>query len=150
MLEIISTIPAHLQELAFNMREADKKEVMGFGVTPIQALDLSYNGSLYSKTALINDKVAACWGCAGIFLGYSAKPWLLTSDEVYKISPIRFARIYKEEVFQMSELFLRLENYVDCEYTAAIRLLEISGFKISEPEPIGKAGKLYRKFILEV
>lgn len=150
MLEIIPTIPAHLNELAITMREADKKEVIGFGVTPMQALDFSYNGSLYSKTALINNKIAACWGCSGIFLGYSAKPWLLTSDEVYKISPIKFARIYKEEVFQMSQLFLKLENYVDSEYTAAIRLLEISGFKISEPEPIGESGKLYRKFILEV
>lgn len=149
-VEIIPTTLAHLRELAETMREADKEEVMGFGISPAKALNVSYKGAVTRKTALIEGKVAACWGCGGIFMGDTGQPWLLTSNEVYKVSSFRFARIYQNEVVEMLNYFSRLENFVDSEYSSAIKLLKISGFTIGDPEPIGMNGKLFRKFTLEI
>ena len=65
-------------------------------------------------------------------------PWLITTDEVYKINPLRFVKIYQAEVFRMLRIFDYLENYVDANYEAAIRLLSIVGFTIEPAAPGSK------------
>jgi len=65
-------------------------------------------------------------------LGQVGTPWLLTSDAVKNISPLKFTRIYQQEVGKMKRLFPVLENYVDAEYNGAIRLLKIVGFELGE------------------
>ena len=40
-------------------------------------------------------------------------------------------------------------NIVDANYTAAIRLLDIVGFELGEPEPMGIHGKPFRRFEME-
>jgi len=83
----------------------------------------------------------------GVAMGNNALPWLLTAPCVKKISPLRFARIYQEEVISMLKIFKTLENYVDEEYSSAIRLLEIIGFILDEPQKIGVG--MFRKFRME-
>lgn len=79
-------------------------------------------------------------------MGDVGRPWLLTTYAAEKISPLRFTRIYQDEVLRMLDVFPRLVNYVDSRYTKATRLLDIIGFELDEPEPMGVNGILFQKF----
>ena len=148
-LEIVETTKQHVYELIDNLRELDRAEIEGMGFSCERALWRSYKKGLFNKTALLNGKVLAIWGVGGTMLGEIGVPWLLTSNEYNKISPMKFARIYRKEVAKMLELFPVLVNYVDASYNQAVRLLEISGFKLHDPE-FFKSGKMYRKFEMRV
>ncbi len=149
VVSIVPTIPAHINALKANLRPEDAAEILRFGVTIQKALWYSYKHSLIRKSALIDGEVVACWGIHGTFMGNTGQPWLMTTPGVKKVSPLKFARIYQQEVMEMLKLFPRLVNYVDSEYASAIRLLEIIGFTVEEPQKMGTEGGLYRKFRLE-
>ena len=123
-INIVDSLPWHVSELKSNLREQDKNEVLGLGVSIQHALWYGYKNSVYRKTALIDGVPVAMFGVCGVLLGSKGLPWLLTSSDVNKVSPLKFARIYQEEVKKMLAIFPVLENLVDAEYTAAIRLLD--------------------------
>lgn len=145
-VNIVPTIGAHIAALKSNLRPEDAAEVLQFGVTINKALWYSYRMAAIRKTALIDGEVAACWGCNGGLLGNKAVPWLMTTPLVHKVSPLKFTRIYINEVNEMLKIFPILSNYVDAKYSSAIRMLENAGFILFEPEPIGSYGALYRRF----
>lgn len=147
VVSIVESIGPHTVSLKDRLRPQDAQEILRFGITVQHALWYSYRNSLIRKTALIDGTVAAMWGCNGIFMGRVGTPWLLTSPEVHKVSPLKFTRIYQQEVVKMLKMFPRLENYVDAEYSGAIRLLEIIGFTVEEPQKMGTG--MYRKFWIE-
>ncbi len=148
IVTIVPTEPWHIGELKKNLRPEDAQEILRFGVSVQHALWYSYKHSLIRKTALIDGVVAAVWGVHGTFLGKTGVVWLLTSPDVKKISPLKFARIYQQEVLEMLTKFQKLENYVDSAYDSATRLLEIIGFELEEPEKIGTG--MFRRFKMEV
>lgn len=129
---IVPTVPWHINALKENLRAEDAAEILSFGVTVQKALWYSYKYSLVRKTALIDGEVAACWGCGGVFMGSTGQPWLITTPEVRKVSPLKFCRIYQQEVLVMLKLFPRLEHYVDLEYSSAVRLLKNTGFTVHD------------------
>ncbi len=143
-VNIVSTNGSHIAVLKNNLRRQDADEILRFGVSIKHALWRSYRTSVVRKTALIDGVVAACWGVNGMLMGNIGQPWLMTTPEVKRISPLKFVRIYQEEVIQMLKMFPKLENFCDAEYDSAIRLLEIIGFNIGEPQAIGNG--MYRKF----
>lgn len=143
-ITLVPTVTAHVRELKDTMREADRREIEGIGFSSAQGLWRSYKSGLMNTTGLIDGKVGAIWGVGGVYLGSIGQPWLLTSQEVKRISSLKFARIYQKEVYKMLELFPRLMNYVAADYEEAVRLLSIVGFSLDAPEKIG--GGMYRKF----
>lgn len=143
-VEIVEATSAHVRALKDNLREKDRQEIEAFGFSCAKGLWRSYRNGLRNRTALIDGKVGAMWGVGGAYLGSVGQPWLLTSSDVYRISPLRFARLYQKEVIRMLELFPRLENYVSADYAAAVRLLSIAGFDIGPIVKVG--GGFYRKF----
>jgi hypothetical protein len=60
--------------------------------------------------------------------------------------PLAFVLYYRQEVRAMLKLFPVLENIVDADYTQAVKLMELVGFTVSDPQPMGKNGKMFRKF----
>lgn len=144
-LQIVETNIGHIRELRGNLREADYLELKRMGLNAKLALVLGYKRSIWCKTALVNGKVAAIWGINGAPLSITGIPWLLTSKYCELVSPIKFARIYKGEVRKMLELFPCLENMVDASYYKSVRMLELMGFRLGEPEEIGYNAML-RKF----
>lgn len=137
-IEIVDSTPKHTRELGKTLREEDKKEAERLGLDPAKAVFYAYRQASYRKTALIDNKVAAVWGVAGTPLGFTGRPYLITGTEVDKISPIKFARIYLEEVKKMRKLFPILENYVDASYLGAVRMLRIAGFKFNRTLSLGE------------
>lgn len=149
-IPIINIVPSEswdVSKLRDNLRTEDVGEILRFGVSIQYALWRSYRRALIRKTAFINGQIAAMWGCGGAFLGNKGIVWLMTTPEVKKISPLKFTRIYQQEVAILLKTFKRLENYVDAEYDSAIRLLDIIGFTIEQPQRIGLG--MYRKFWIE-
>lgn len=143
-ITVMPTVALHVRELLQTMRDADRREIESYGFTCSHGLWRSYKNSLYKQTAFVEDKVAAIWGVSGVFMGEVGTPWLLTSGEVKKISPLRFARIYQNEVDHMLTLFPKLVNYVASDYGEAIRLLDIIGFILHEPQKYGNG--VFRRF----
>lgn len=70
------------------------------------------------------------WGLHGELLGSVGYPYLVTTPWCEAISPLRFARIYRQEVEIMRQFFPLLENYVDPKYLEAVRLLKMAGFQM--------------------
>lgn len=144
---VVPTTAEHIRKLAKTIRENDRREIEAYGFSCEKGLWHSFKKGLMNKTAFIDGEVAACWGVAGTYMGETAMPWLLTGNAVYKISPLKFTRIYQKEVYKMLELFPILSNYVLADYDEAVRLLSIIGFEIGEPEKQGNG--MYRKFTMK-
>lgn len=138
MIQLVDATPDLIIKLKDNLREADRREITNFGVSPAKGVWRSFKGGLMNTIALVDGEVAAGWGVSGVLLSGTAAPWLLTTPVCLKVSPLTFARIYKDQVQRFHEVFHRLENYVDSSYTQAIKMLRIAGFEVDPPEQIGK------------
>ncbi len=147
MINIVPTTVEHIDYILETLRPEDVKEIESVGVSPEKALYHSHRNAIWSRTALVDDKPAAIWGLAGTVLNDYSVPFLSTGTEVYKISPLTFARIYKQELETMKQFSTRLENYVDASYTGAVRMLKIAGFSLDEPIKVGTGE--YQKFHME-
>lgn len=145
-IQIVETTAEHIRELGRNLRPEDRKEVESYGFPTNKALWRSFKNSIMRRTALVDGEVAACWGVGGVPMGGEGAPWLITSAVVEKVSPLRFTRIYQNEVLKMLQVFPILVNYCDAGYAKAMRLLDIIGFRIGEPEPLGPNNALFCKF----
>lgn len=147
-IEIRDSVIKDVRELSKDFREKDRQEAINCGLVPHKALYQCYKQAVYKKTALIDNKVAAMWGVAGTLFGMTGQPYLVTGNSVYEISPIKFAKIYRNEVEIMKTLFPILENYVDASYEGAVRMLEIAGFKLDNPLELGPNKSLFYRFSL--
>lgn len=146
---IVPTEPAHLAELAANMREHDRHEVEATGVGLKRTLWRSYRNSVNCRTAIVSvgsDRlVAAVWGLAiGMRNDISplsdlGVPWLLTTAAVEKL-PLAFVKEARSEVLAMLRLKQRLELYVLADYEKALRLVRLIGFTVGETAPVGPQG----------
>ncbi len=143
---LVPTEIRHVKEISDNLRDEDKAEALRIGVEPRKGCFYAYRSALWKRTALIDGQAAAMWGVAGNPLGLIGQPYLITTDRVRKVSPLRFSRIYRDEVSVMSRLFPILENYVDAEYKGAVRMLKIAGFELLGPETVKPSSALFYKF----
>ncbi len=145
LLNILPATIKHAKELSLNLRPADAEEAKAQGIDPAKAVFQTYRQAYWKRTALLDDKVAAMWGLSGTLIGVS-QPFLITSPECEKISPLSFMRIYKEELNELLAISPHLENYVDANYHGAIRALKIAGFKIAKPITLGPKESLFCRF----
>lgn len=145
VIEIMETLPSHIR--AIKLRHEDEEECLSFGISPMRALWASYRYGIFRKTYFVNGEIAAVSGCSGDLLGNEAQPYLLTSEAVMNISPLKLARIYQKEVYNFLSVFPILSNWVDSRYSSAVRLLEIIGFTIGAAKPYGNG--VFRQFRME-
>lgn len=125
-------------ELALNMRDADVAECEAAGLSPVAALRQSVAQSVYVRTLLFDNAVAAMWGVVPIESSLmSGQLWLLTgigADEHKK----DFVRLYRRELARLRTEWKELVNIVDARHSAALRLASSSGFEVlSEPVAVG-------------
>jgi uncharacterized pyridoxal phosphate-containing UPF0001 family protein len=138
-----------IKKIIDNLRDKDKEEAFNLGVRPYDSLKYSYKSSLYSKTALINGMPAAMWGVIGTLTSEKGHPYLVTTKLVETISPLRFARIYKQEVNEMLKIFQKLNGLVDHDYNEAQRLLKLNNFDLIGPVHAGPQDKLFYQYQYE-
>ena len=146
-IEIVPSKIQHVRELGRSMRTKDAAEAIAMGLkSPERGLFNAYKFAVIRNTCIVGSEVAAMWGVCGVPLSEIGAPYLVTGKAVEHIHPIKFARIYIEQVKEMLAVFPVLENYVDDTYEESKRMLKIAGFKLSEPEPIGPYNRLFRRF----
>lgn len=146
-ITVVPSEVSHVREMKNNIREKDRLEAERMGLDPRKGLFRAYRNSVWRRTILVEDKVAAMCGVYGMALSGVGQPYLITSPIVESVSPIRFARVYRNELNLMKQLFPVLENYVDANYLEAVRMLRLTGFEISkEPVKLGPNNCDFLKF----
>lgn len=135
MIEVVNSTLDHALTIRRDLREGDVLEAVRQGVNPWTGIVKAYKNACFRRTGLIDGIPAAIWGVTGNLLGTVGSPYLITSNRISMISPIRFAKIYIKELQVMKNMFPILVNYVDAEYKEACRMLELAGFKL-EPMTI--------------
>lgn len=131
MLEIKHSVLDDVEKLSIDMRDKDRKEAEALGMNAKKALYLTFKYGILRKSAFLNGKIVAMWGICGTPLSLVGRPYLVTSNVVSEMSPLKFTRLYAKEIKVMNSLFPVLENYVDANYDEAVRLLKIIGFKLT-------------------
>lgn len=144
-IEILPATQKDIIDLRKNLREGDRREVLNFGTCLRRILWDSFNYTPDPKSIFVEGKLAAVFGCGGTIIGEVGKPWLLTTPVSEKY-PLLFVRTYRQQVMEMLENYPVLENMVDASYAKAIKLLEMVGFSVYDPEPFGAHGALFRKY----
>jgi hypothetical protein len=143
-LQILPATLDHCRLLAGSLRAEDLRECLAAGSRPFKALWRSWRGSpAYRKTAFVDGKIAAMWGCGGAWLSEEGLPWLLTSPAVETI-PLKFLHECRSGVEEMLALYPVLRNYVHADYDRSIRFLRLVGFDVGAPEPYGPHKQLFR------
>ena len=131
MFEVRHSVLDDVEKLSTDMREKDRKEAEALGMDAKKALYLTFKYGILRKSAVLNGKIVAMWGICGTPLSLVGRPYLVTTNQVSRMSPLKFARIYAKEVKVMNSVFPVLENYVDAKYDEAVRLLKIVGFELT-------------------
>ena len=140
----------HILDLAENICEADRIEILGVGSDVLWGIQTSVETSDESCAAISEDgRVICLFGISsGMQLIGEGTPWFLSTEMVHK---------YRREVAVFSGRVLDkwlteypiLTNYVDSRHTRAISWLRHMGATFTEVPGFGIYRRLYYKFILE-
>lgn len=140
--------------VAASMRPEEREEVWAsHRETPEQAIVNAFHQSFWAKVGLAPDgtplmalglqrvdkkkSVAfgfgpADWTCV----------WALGSTEILKYK-VGFLRESRRVTLELSLLYPNLGNFCDARYTKSLQWLKWLGFRIGNPLPYGKGGKLF-------
>ena len=134
---VIQAVAANGDEMAANMREADRDEVWAAAhVTPKQAVRHSLLGSRDSQAGLVDGRTVCLFGVgSSTALGYGV-PWMLATDELER-HQVAFLRRCRGAVEEMRRDYVMLRNWVDARNEKAIKWLGWLGFEVHDPEPFG-------------
>lgn len=142
---IFEACPRHIQEIAPLLRDDDAAECAAAGVTNREALWASYRASGYRKAAFIRGDLAAVYGISGSVLGGRGSGWLLTTAACAQ-NQLTFVKTFRRELAGVMPVFPYIYGYVADSYTASKRLLQMLGFSLGEPKPMGISGAPFRRF----
>lgn len=136
----------HAADLAANMRQEDRDEVMALaGQTPEQAVGMSMAISEEVWAGLADGRVLCLFGTAKVTaLGDMVCPWMLSTDELPKHAR-KFLRHSKDVIAYWRDRHMRLSNAVDARYMTAIRWLRWLGFTVHEAMPMGPNKAMFHR-----
>jgi hypothetical protein len=148
VIQIVPARPVHVNRIADQMRQIDRRECEAMGRTGKQALRSGLARSIRSWTALVNGRPEAMFGVVvESALGGEAIPWFLGTDEVYRHG--RALLMWGPGIIErLHDSRLTLRNLVSSENRRAIRLLEKWGFEVSAEEQEIR-GVMFRAFVKE-
>ena len=141
MASFRKTFKEDIAELASNLREADRKELIASsGLEPLDALTLSVDISEECNTIVTDDnKVAGIFGVARIN-ETTGCPWLMGTNLIKEIRS-EFLRGSMDWIIEKNNEYQVLTNFVHAENTTAIRWLKYLGFsfpRLVEEYGVGK------------
>jgi len=144
----IIVVPSKISDvyrLCAMMRDRDRDEALALGVDPKRAMRAQFRAAVQRKTYFVDGKIVAMSGLCGPLLANVGNPYLVTAKGVERF-PVAIVRHARAAVDQMLMLRQRLEGYVLADYTGAVRLLEVVGFTLDPPQPLGPTGAMFCKF----
>lgn len=144
IVEILPCTLKHIRELAANLRPGDRAELEASG-RPLRHLLIDiWMQTDKPRCALVDGKVAACWGVNGSLLASEGSPWLFTTPAVEK-APIRFLKQARAEVKLMLKDHHTLVSGVAADYTKAHRFFGLLGFSLGGEYVMGPDKKQFRE-----
>ncbi len=136
---------ADIYALATCLRDQDRMEMTCLGLEPRTILRASFRNSILRRAYFVDGELAAVSGLGGELMADIGAPWLMTTQAVARV-PVSFVKIAREAVAEMLCHRIRLENVVAASYVGACRLLEVLGFTLEAPQPLGPNSVPFRKF----
>lgn len=134
--------------VAANLRAHDRAEITGLGLDPREALRTSFRHSILRRTAFVDGEIAAIWGLGGAMLSDEGAPWLMTTPAAERV-PVTFLKTGRAQLNEMLQQRAFLSNVVQASYTRACRFLEVLGFVLDPPQPLGPNRVPFRRFWME-
>jgi hypothetical protein len=146
-LTFLPVVPADLDELAANMRPADRDEITASNGADIRrTLGFSLLLSVNAFAVRSEEGLLCVFGTAAhSLLDDTGAIWMLGTPIVDK-HPRTLSRVTRRYVAEMLRIFPILANWVDARNAASIKLLRWCGFTIGEPEPYGVRGLPFHRF----
>lgn len=144
-IEIRSSTAADVYALAANLRLEDAREVGEAGLDLRQAIRRSYRNAILRKSYFVDGELAAMTGLCGAMLADIGEPYLMTAPACERVK-VSFVKHARAAVNEMLKHRLQLVGEVHASYTRACRLLEVLGFSLSDPHPLGPKGALFRRY----
>lgn len=144
-LRVVPSDVGDIYRLVREMRSDDRLEATSLGRDPTSLLRDSYRAAILRRTAFVDGEIAAMWGLGGVMLSDEGAPWLVTTKAFERV-PLAFVKQGRIEIAQMLALRSRLSNVVQASYTRACRFLEVLGFNLDEPTPMGPNNEPFRRF----
>ena len=129
--------------VAENMRSADIAEVKAYGYSPKMGLKLSIAFSDEAFTGLIDGEVSMIFGYASPNIT-DGEIWALGTDKCFS-APRDMLLEGRKHISKFLERAENLVNYIGADNRHSISWLKHLGFIISEPEPRGLNGEMFRK-----
>lgn len=133
--------------LAANLRADDAAEVAALGYDPSVAIRRSYRDGILRKTYFVDGELAAMSGLCGPLIADIGEPYLMTTPAAER-AKVSFLRLARGAVREMLTHRLRLQGEVAASYVRACRLLEVLGFTLAPPRPLGPRGALFRTYTM--
>ena len=143
--EVVEGTYEHALDLRDRLRDLDRRECMGQGMSLRRMMRRTFQSSLFTQAALSEGKCIAMWGMCGELVGVEGIPWLLTAPEVERF-PVAILREAKKAVAAMLDARPYLANYVLSDYKQAVKLVSLIGFSVDQPLWTSPAGDVYRRF----
>lgn len=147
-IKIVPCKLSHMRAVANNMRPGDAAEVSVTGMPCRHLLVALWKNSAVRRAALIDDEVAAVWGCSSHLLVSEGEPWLLTTPVVER-APVRFLKQGRQEVAEMLRDHQSLVSSVASDYTKAIKFLGKLGFSMGAEQLVGSSAMAFREIRME-
>lgn len=115
-----------------HMTEEAKREIRKAGEDPMAAVRFSYQCSDVCNVLELDGTPVMIYGVYGSILGTS-KIWAIGTDGC-KRCPMFMVRIGKKVVRVFREMYGRLENWCDEDYSSSIKWLRMIGFEVDPPK----------------
>lgn len=144
-LTVRPSVVDDIYKLAAKLRQEDREEVEALGVDVRLGLRRSFRHAILRKTYFIDGELAAMSGLCGAMLGDIGEPYFLTGPAVERI-PVAVVRQARESVREMLSHKRLLEGYVAANYVRAGRMLEMIGFTLGAPQPLGPKATPFRRY----
>jgi hypothetical protein len=144
-VEVRESVMADVYTLARHLRDGDADEVQALGLDPRAAIRDCFRDGILRKSYFVEGELAAMSGLCGALLSDDGEPYLMTTGVAERV-PVAFVRHARASVAEMLRQRSRLRGEVAAAYTRACRLLEVLGFSLSEPHPLGAKGALFRTY----
>src|SRR5262245_39976516 len=109
-----------MEILGRRLRERDRLEIVGMGVSVEDGLRVTWARSVMTQSVFVGEELAAVGGIGGALLSGVGEPWMLSTPTMERI-PGFMLREGRRQVAGWLRIFSRLENYVDAGYAQSCR-----------------------------
>lgn len=136
MRHVPSIVPAsslHIPAIVENMRAEDIEELALLGLTPLYAVENSFEYAKAAWTGLVDGVPVCMFGVSPSDSPLKGRPWMM-GTKLLEAHAMIFLRRCRPQVLMMLRLYPFLENFVSVDNKRAIEWLRWLGFSFRESD----------------